>query len=92
MAYSKQAKKRIRQTITRTARNRANRTYLKSVCKAVEKAVLAKDFETGMKAYETAQKTLDKFAAMNFIHKNRAARKKSRLLGKLNALKAQPEA
>jgi small subunit ribosomal protein S20 len=88
VAHSLSAKKRIRQSIKRRARNRHRKELVKDQVKAYV-AVLA----TGdvAKAAEQLNKTvsrLDKVAAKGAIHKNTAARKRSRLTLKLNALRA----
>ena len=88
MAHSLSAKKRIRQSIKRRARNRARKELIKDQTKAYLAALAGNDLA---KATEELRKTvirLDKVAAKNTIHKNTAARRRSRLTKRLNALKA----
>ncbi|HEY7118209.1 MAG TPA: 30S ribosomal protein S20 [Tepidisphaeraceae bacterium] len=88
MAHSLSAKKRIRQNEKRRARNRHRKTLVRDQVKAFSAAVTAGDIG---KAEEELKKTvirLDKTAAKRSIHKNAAARKRSRLTRRLNALKA----
>lgn len=70
------AKKRLRQTKTRTAHNRAQRSQLRTAVKKVRTAT-SKDQATA--AYAEAVKVLDRAGRKNLIHRNTAARQKSRL-------------
>jgi small subunit ribosomal protein S20 len=88
VAHSLSAKKRIRQNIKRRARNRARKEVLKDQTKSYLVALASGDVA---KATAELQKTvvrLDKVAAKHTIHKNTAARRRSRLTRRLNALKA----
>jgi len=88
VAHSLSAKKRIRQSIKRRARNRARKETLKDQTRAYLAALASNDVA---KAEEELRKTvvrLDKVAAKHTIHKNTAARRRSRLTLRLNALKA----
>lgn len=58
------------------------RTYLKKVAAAVE----ARDKEAAQAAYAAAVPVLDRLAGRGILHKNKAARHKSRLSAKINAL------
>ena len=93
MAHSLSAKKRIRQNLKRRARNRHRKELVKDQVKAYQAALTKGDVP---KAEEELRKTasrLDKVAAKGTIHKNTAARKRSRLARKLNALRtAGPKA
>jgi small subunit ribosomal protein S20 len=73
---TKSAKKAMRQTKTRTERNRAQRSQLRNAVKKVRAAGSAED---AAKAFEAAQKVLDRAGRKNLIHRNTAARQKSRL-------------
>ncbi|WP_244833298.1 30S ribosomal protein S20 [Clostridium sp. BJN0001] len=86
MANIKSAKKRILVTRTKTANNRMIKSGLKTVIKKFETAVDAKNVEEAKTLYTSVVKTLDMAATKNVIHKNMAARKKSRLAAKLNIL------
>ena len=88
MANHKSAKKRIRQTVKRTARNRYYRTRLKNITKAVLEAVEAGDKEKALEAFKAANKKIHSFVNKGFLKKETAARKVSRLHKKVNALGA----
>lgn len=76
MPKTKSAKKQLRQTRTRTATNRAQRSQLRT---AVKKVRQAQDAETRAKALALAEKLLDRAGRKRLIHPNTAARQKSRL-------------
>ena len=86
MANIKSQKKRI---ITNEKRRQANvtvRTAMRSAIKNVESAIEAKDLALVVETYNTANKRLDKAVSKGIVHKNFAARNKSRLSKKINAL------
>lgn len=90
MAHSLSAKKRIRQNLKRRARNRARKQVLKDQVRTYLTALAGNDL---VKAQEELRKTvsrMDKVAAKHTIHKNTAARRRSRLTRRLNAAKAAP--
>ncbi|HWA84231.1 MAG TPA: 30S ribosomal protein S20 [Fimbriimonadaceae bacterium] len=78
MANKKSSKKDMRRIVKRTARNKAARTALKTYVKRVRTAVTAGDAAETKTALTTAQSMLDKAAQRGIIHKNQAARRKSR--------------
>ena len=75
MANTSSAKKAVRVIAKRTERNRAIRTGIKTAIKRVVKAEAGQS-ETALRE---AVRALDQAASKNLIHKNKAARKKSRL-------------
>lgn len=80
MPITKSAAKELRKAKKRAA---ANRAYLKKIKEALKQAKLqakAKNAEGALAAARQAIKLLDKAASRHVIHKNKAARKKSRLL------------
>jgi len=79
MANHKSAKKRIKQTIKKTERNRFYRTRIKNITKAVITAVEAKDVEKAQEALKVANKKLHSYVSKGILKKNTAARKVSRL-------------
>ena len=79
MPNSVSAKKSLRQNKTRRLRNRSQRTSLRGVLKQCRVAAAGDDAEAAQSAFRLAVKTLDQAAAKNLIHKNAAARTKSRL-------------
>lgn len=88
MAHSLSAKKRIRQNAKRRARNRARKADIRTEVKAVLTAVSKGDAPAAEQALRKAAQRLDRVAAKGTIHKNTAARKRSRLARKVNAVKA----
>jgi small subunit ribosomal protein S20 len=88
VAHSLSAKKRIRQTLKRNARNRARKELLKTQVKAFATALAGGDAGKAETELRKVTQRLDKIAAKHTIHKNAAARRRSRLTKRLNALKA----
>ena len=87
MAHSLSAKKRIRQNAKRRGINRWRKDQVKDAVRQFEEAVLAGDKAKAADQLVTVYKRLDKVSAKGTIHKNMAARKKSRLarqLGKMS--------
>ncbi|MEJ2186470.1 MAG: 30S ribosomal protein S20 [Gemmatimonadota bacterium] len=76
MANTKSAKKRIRQAEKRTARNRSQKSRLKT---GIKNVVNAPDAETAEQAFRETSAMLDRYATRNLIHRNKAQRKKSQL-------------
>ena len=94
MPNIKSAKKRLRQNTATNIRNRSKRSFIRNRCKSVEKAIatgVVEDAETKLKEAIIA---LDKASVgtKRVIHKNAAARKKSRLSAKIKQLKEQTAA
>ena len=88
MANTKQAGKRAKQSIKRRATNVSLRTTLRTAIKKVQKSIAAGD-QAGAEATLRAETaTLDRIAGKGIIHKNKAARHKSRLAAKVKALSA----
>lgn len=87
MAHSLSAKKRIRQNLKRRARNRARKAAIRTEVKAFTTALSSGDFGKAETELRKAASVLDKVAAKGTIHKNTAARKRSRLAKSLNAAK-----
>ena len=86
MANIKSAKKRILVNRTKAARNKAIRSKVKTSIKRVEAAVAAKDAEAAKAALLTATSDIDKAAKKGIYHKNKAARKVSRLASLVNTI------
>jgi small subunit ribosomal protein S20 len=78
MANTKSAIKRNRQTATRTERNRAEKTRIKTVRKKTLAAIEAGDKEVASKSSYEYASVLDKAAKRNLIHPNKAANLKSK--------------
>ncbi|MGY6519166.1 MAG: 30S ribosomal protein S20 [Lysobacteraceae bacterium] len=88
MANIKSAKKRARQAVVRNARNSSQRSMLRTSVKKVIKALDANDVAAAEAAMKDASPILDRYAARGLIHRNKAARHKSRLNARIKALKA----
>lgn len=83
MAHSLSAKKRVRQNEKHRARNRWRKEKVKDVVRTFEEAVHAGKKDDAATALKQVYKQLDRVAAKGTIHKNMAARKKSRLAKRL---------
>lgn len=81
----------MRQNAKRRLRNRSSRSSLRTAIKRCRIAIAGDDREQAEAAYRTAVKRLDQAAAKSLIHKNTAARSKSRLAKLLNASFAAAE-
>lgn len=88
MANHKSAIKKTRQDEVRRMRNKAYKTRVKNIVKTVEDAIAEKNKDAAAKALYDATSVIDRIASKGVIHKNNAARKKSRLAKKVNALAA----
>ena len=89
MADSLQAKKRARQNDKSRTINRARKSQVKTQIKHFEAALSKGDAEAAGEQLRLVTQKLDKTAAKSTMHKKTAARKKSRLAKKLNALKTK---
>lgn len=87
MAHSLSSKKRIRQNVRRRARNRARRTILKTHIRRCRDELQRGTVESADSAFRQACGALDRAAGRGTIHRNAAARRKSRLGQRLNAIK-----
>ena len=88
MANIKSAKKRAKQAVVRNMRNTGQRSMLRTAVKKVLKALDANDAAGAQAAFAVAQSILDRFSSRGLIHKNKAARHKSRLTARIKALQA----
>lgn len=88
MANSKSAEKRIRTAERKRLRNRPYRSVARTLVKKAELAINTGDREAAGTAVLVATRTLDRVASKGVIHPNNAARRKSRLMKKLNGLAA----
>ncbi|HWU68172.1 MAG TPA: 30S ribosomal protein S20 [Stenotrophobium sp.] len=86
MANIASAKKRARQSIKHREQNVAQRSMIRTTIKKVVKALDAKDKTGAQTAYDEMVPVLDRYANRGQIHKNKAARHKSRLLERIRAL------
>jgi small subunit ribosomal protein S20 len=88
LANSKSAEKRIRVSERRRLRNRPFRSAARTFVKKAELAIASGDKAAAQEAVLVATSTLDRVCSKGVIHKNNAARRKSRLMKKFNALSA----
>jgi small subunit ribosomal protein S20 len=88
VANIKSAIKRARQNIKQRERNTSARSMFRTFVKNVLKAVEAGDQQAAQDAYKKAQPMIDKASQKGIIHKNKAARIKSRLVARLKAMAA----
>lgn len=79
MANTKSSKKRARQNPPRALRNMSKRTHMRSTIKKAIKALQSNNNEAAATAVKETVSILDKMAGQGIIHKNKAARLKSRL-------------
>ena len=86
MANIKSAKKRIKVTEVKTNHNKMIKSALRTSIKKFETAVAANNAEEAKTLFTSAFKALDTDEQKGVVHKNMAARKKSRLAAKLNAM------
>ncbi|NLD13759.1 MAG: 30S ribosomal protein S20 [Gammaproteobacteria bacterium] len=88
MANSPSAKKRAKQAEKRNSHNASLRSMVRTYIKNVVKALDAKDLAKAQEAYAKAVPVIDRMADKGIIHKNKAARHKSRLNQHLKELAA----
>ena len=86
MANTKQAKKRIRQAGKHRQHNASLRSTFRTSIKKVQAAITAGDKKSAEKNYHEAVPVLDKMAKIGIIHKNKAARHKSRLIAQVRKI------
>jgi len=88
MAHSKSARKRAKQSARRRAENRSRRSALRTQLKKVIAAVESGDDAAAQAEFGKAVVALDKAATKGLVHKNEAARRKSRLAARVAAMGA----
>ena len=89
MPNIKSSVKSIKRDQKRRARNLFEKDRIKKARKSLMEAIANNDVEEAKKLLTLAHKALDQAAANNTIHRNNAARKKSKLALKVNAMSAQ---
>lgn len=87
MAHTLSAKKRIRQNVAARARNRWRLRAMREALKAFQGAVASGNADQAADAFRSASQIVDKTAQKGVIHRNQAARRKSRMSARLKALK-----
>lgn len=88
MPNTKSAEKRLRQNEVRRQRNKAVKSRLKTEIKRVLSSVESGDIAAAEEHYKFAAKKLDQAGSANVIHKNAAARQKSRMQRHIKAAKS----
>ena len=86
MANSPQSKKRARQNEARFAVNKARRSRIRTYLRRVEEAIASGDKPAAETALREAQPEIMRGVTKGILHKNTAARKMSRLSGRVNAI------
>lgn len=86
MANSPQAKKRARQADKRREHNKSLRSRFRTSIKKVLSAIGSNDKQAAQQAYQQAEPQIDTMVNKKIIHKNKAARHKSRLNQKIKAI------
>jgi small subunit ribosomal protein S20 len=92
MPTAKSAKKRLRQNTAQRLKNRSIKQAVRTQCRKVREAIEAGDAERAEAEFRLAAKGLDRAGARNIIHRNAAARAKSRTSAKIKALKSHATA
>ncbi len=86
MANSSQARKRARQAVARNKHNASIRSMLRTSIKRVRQAIDAGDKAAANEVFRKTTSIIDRVADKNIIHKNKAARHKSRLSAAIKAI------
>lgn len=86
MANTKSARKNARQAERRTAVNRARESRIKTYVKKVEAAIASGNKDEARSAFQAAQPVLMRGVGQKVVHKNKVARKLSRLSARIKAL------
>ncbi|WP_322998349.1 30S ribosomal protein S20 [Castellaniella sp.] len=86
MANSAQARKRARQAVAQNKHNASIRSMLRTAIKRVRQAIDAGDQAAANEVFRKASSVIDRVADKQIIHKNKAARHKSRLSAAIKAL------
>jgi len=86
MANSSGSRKRVRQAVKRNKHNSQSRAKVRTFVKKVSYAIAAGDKKEAVSGFAAMQKTVDQAVNKGLIHKNQAARKKSRLSAQIKSL------
>jgi len=88
MPNTPSAKKRLRQSVTRRAKNRSTKTTLRTLTRKVRESVAANDVAQSEEAFGMLVKKIDHASSQKVVHANTAARTKSRLSKAIKAIKS----
>jgi len=86
MANTAQTRKRARQNDTQRIHNASLRSTLRTALKRITKAILSGDKKVAKKTFDENTPVIDRIADKKIIHKNKAARHKSRLNSALKSM------
>ncbi|MEW6119411.1 MAG: 30S ribosomal protein S20 [Pseudomonadota bacterium] len=86
MANTAQARKRARQATEQRDHNMSQRSELRTAIKKVRKAIEAGDKAVAQSVFQASMSTIDSIADKKIVHKNKAARHKSRLAQAVKAM------
>ena len=86
MANTASARKRIRQTLTRTARNQARKSRMRTFLRKVEDAIASGNKTAAAEALKAAQPDMQRASTKGVAHANTVARKLSRLSARIKSL------
>lgn len=86
MANTAQARKRARQNVARNQHNASMRSMMRTAIKRVHQAIAAGDQSKANEVFSKTTSVIDRVADKNLIHKNKAARLKSRLNASIKAM------
>ena len=86
MANSAGSKKRARQAVMRNRHNSQIRAKVRTFIKKVSYAIDAGDKKEATSGFTEMQKNVDQAVSKGLMHKNQAARKKSRIIAQIKAL------
>ena len=86
MANTAQAKKRARQTVVRREQNFSLGSRMRTAIKSIRKAIESGDKDLAETVFRKSTSVLDSIANKGIIHKNKAARHKSRLASSIKAM------
>jgi small subunit ribosomal protein S20 len=86
MANTAQTRKRARQNDTQRIHNASLRSTLRTALKKITKAILSGDKKVAKKTFDDNTPVIDRIADKKIIHKNKAARHKSRLNSALKSM------
>ncbi len=89
MANTAQARKRARQNTQRRQHTASQRSMVRTYLKRIDAAIEANDYEAATEAYKKAVPVIDRMADKGILHKNKAARRKSRLNKTIKGLQVQ---
>ena len=88
MANTDSARKRIRQTEKRTARNKARKSRVRTFVRSLEEAIAKGDKAAAQEAFRAAQPEMQRAVTKGTLHANTVSRKVSRLSARVKALGA----